>query len=101
MLARPVIDVETATDRVRDIAHGQRRVERVAEFQPQTADVVTEPQQARGIVECHQRQRVVDLVHAGLEDAAHGEASMTRHDADRRNAALRHEEHDGVAYLDA
>ena len=56
-----------------------------------------EPEQPRCVLQVDDRQRRVDFVHAGIEDAAHAEAPHARHHAGRRDGTLGDGNHHRIA----
>ena len=67
----------------------QRREERILEREAQARDAVAQAVELRGIGHVREREAAIELVHAGLEDAAHREAAHARHEARRAWRCLR------------
>ena len=100
MLPRPVGHIEAAAEIEREFGRDPAGGIDVADGEPDTARPPVGGEEPRGIVQIHERQAAVVLVHAGFEHSGHREAAHARKDAGRRDPALREQQHDGIADAD-
>ena len=66
--------------------------------QPHAGDAVAHLVDARRVLELHQRQAAIVLIHAGMEYARDPEAAHARLDAGRRRIALGRDQHQLIAH---
>ena len=104
MLPRPVVDVELlvelASETARSALGDFPGVVEVRDREPEPGRTAAGVEESRRVVEAHEHEAAIVLVHAGLEHARDRERALARHQAGRCHERLRQHEHDLAADAD-
>jgi hypothetical protein len=96
----PVADEIAAGQRLPDRSDELRRGIRVVKPVAQARHGIAQPEEPLGIGEVHDREPLVELVHAGVDEAGHREPAHARRDAGGRDVALCDDDEHAVAAAD-
>ena len=99
VIARPVTHIKAATQVAGDLHHQAGSLQRIIQREADSAHLVAELEEPRGIGDVHQGEAPVELVHSRFEYPRDEEAAHAWHDTGRRCRALRRDHDHLPAYL--